>query len=81
MREETMSNRRQAFRTANLLALLEATSMGLVGDVTEEERVRACEIAERVAEIESRRRRAHRRPSCGRSKPLRGHEGSWGGRE
>jgi len=73
-----MSNRRTVLCAANLLALLEATSLGLV-DVTEEERSRAYEIAERVTEAQSRKWRAHRRPSRGRSKPLRGQDGAPGG--
>jgi hypothetical protein len=55
---------------ANLLAYLEATSLGLV-DASEEERSRAQEIAEKLTEAESRKWRAHRRPSPGRSKPMR----------
>jgi hypothetical protein len=75
-----MSYRRPVFSAANLLALLEAASLGLV-DVTEEERSRAFEIAERVTEVQSRKWRAHRRPSRGRSKPLRGQVGALGGSE
>ena len=65
-----MSYRRPVFSTANLLAHLEATSLGLV-DVDEEERVRALEAAEEVKKAESRNWRAHRRPSPGKSRPLR----------
>lgn len=73
-----MSYRRPVFCAANLLALLEATALGLV-EVTEDERSRASEIAERVGRVESRKWRAHRRPSRGRSKPLRGQEYARGG--
>jgi hypothetical protein len=65
-----MSYRRPAPSPANLLAYLEATSLGNV-DVSEEERLRALRIAEAVSKTESRRWRARRRPSPGRSKPLR----------
>ena len=75
-----MSNRRQVFYTANLLALLEASSLGL-DDVTEDERARAAEIVERVTQRESRKWRARRRPSRGRSKPLRARKNVSGGPE
>ena len=65
-----MSNRRPVFSTANLLAYLEATSLGLV-DVGEDERRRALEAAQEVKKTESRKWRAHRRPSPGRSRPMR----------
>jgi hypothetical protein len=65
-----MSYRRPVFSTANLLAYLEATSLGLV-DVDEEERLRALEAAEEVKKTESRNWRAHRRPSPVKSRPLR----------
>lgn len=64
-----MKSRRPVFSAANLLAYLEATSLGLV-DVGEEERSRAKEVAEQLTKAESRKWRAHRRPSPGRSKPM-----------
>jgi hypothetical protein len=67
---ETMSYRRPVFSTANLLAHLEATSLGLV-EVNEDERQRALEAAEEVKKADSRNWRAHRRPSPGKSRPLR----------
>jgi hypothetical protein len=69
-RNETMSNRRPVFSTANLLAHLEAASLGLV-DVSENERQRSMEAAEEVKKTESRKWRAHRRPSPGKSRPMR----------
>ncbi len=65
-----MSNRRPVFSAANLLAHLEATSLGLV-TVSEDERLRASEVAEEVKKTQSRKWRAHRRPSPGRSRPMR----------
>jgi hypothetical protein len=65
-----MSHRRPVFTTANLLAYLEATALGLV-DVGEDERQQALEAAEEVKKTESRKWRAHRRPSPGKSRPMR----------
>lgn len=65
-----MSNRRPVLSTANLLAYLEATSLGLV-DVDEDERQRALEAAQEVKTTETRKWRAHRRPSPGKSRPMR----------
>ena len=65
-----MSNRRPTFSAANLLAQLEAASLGLV-NVSEGERLRASETAEEVKKVQSRKWRAHRRPSPGRSRPMR----------
>ena len=61
---------RERRTVADLLAYLEATSLGLV-DASEEERSRAQELAGKLTEAESRKWRAHRRPSPGRSKPMR----------
>ena len=65
-----MSSRRPAFSAANLLAYLEATSLGLV-NVSEDVRLRASEAAEAVKKAQCRKWRAHRRPSKGRSRPMR----------
>lgn len=61
---------RERRTVADLLAYLEATCLGLI-DVSEEERSRAQELAGKLTEAESRKWRAHRRPSPGRSKPMR----------
>jgi hypothetical protein len=75
---KTMSNRRRVFSTANLLVYLEATSLGLV-DVEEGERRQALEAAEEVKNTQSRKWRAHRRPSPGKSRRLRvGQRGARG---
>ncbi len=71
-----MNNRRPVFSAANLLAQLEAASLGLV-NVSEDERLRASEAAEEVKKAQSRKWRAHRRPSPGRSRPMR----EWGLRD
>lgn len=71
-----MSNRRPTFTAANLLAQLEAASLGLV-NVSENERSRASEAAEEVRKVQCRKWRAHRRPSPGRSRRMR----DWGVRE
>ena len=68
--DETMSERRPVFSAANLLAYLEATSLGLV-NVSEDARLRASEAAEELKKAQSRKWRAHRRPSPGRSRPMR----------
>jgi len=65
-----VKHRRRTFSTSNLLAYLEATALGLV-DVSENERLQALEAAQEVARAESRKWRVHRRPSPGRSRPLR----------
>lgn len=66
-----MSKRRPLFSAANLLAHLEASSLGLV-NVSEDERLQALETAERMKRAQFRKWRAHRRPSPGRSRPMRG---------
>ena len=71
-----MSNRRPTFSAANLLAQLEAASLGLV-NVSEDDRSRAWEAAEEVKKVQCRKWRAHRRPSPGRSRRMR----DWGVRE
>jgi len=55
---------------ANLLAYLEAIIMGRI-DGADEERQRASRFVARVAQIEYRKWRIHRRPSPGRSRSLR----------
>ena len=65
-----MSYRHPVLSDANLLAFLEAIALGWV-DASEDERQRVYRIAERIERAESRKRRAHRRPSPGRSRPLR----------
>jgi hypothetical protein len=65
-----MKHRRRTFSTSNLLAYLEATALGLV-EVSENERLQALEAAQGVARAESQKWRVHRRPSAGRSRPLR----------
>lgn len=71
-----MSNRRPTFSAANLLAQLEAASLGLV-NVSEDDRSRASEAADEVRKVQCRKWRAHRRPSPGRSRRMR----DWGVRE
>ena len=66
-----MSYLRPVLSAANLLAFLEGTSLGLV-DVGEEVRLQAPQIVEKVTKTESRKWRAHRRPSPGRSRCMRG---------
>jgi hypothetical protein len=67
-----MSYRRTVLSAANLLAHLEAASLGYVDEISEEERSQALETARKVTEIESRKWRAHRRPSPGRRRAMRG---------
>jgi hypothetical protein len=66
-----MNQKRPVYSTANLLAYLEATSQGW-SDVGEDERLRALEAVEEVTRAESRKWRARRRPSPGRSRAVRG---------
>ncbi len=65
-----MSYHRSVFTAANLLAHLEATSLGWV-EASQEEQSRALEAVKEVSQAEGRRRRAHRRPSPGRSRLMR----------
>jgi hypothetical protein len=65
-----MSERRPVYSAANLLAHLEAASLGLL-NVSEDEQLRASEAVEEVKKTLSRKWRAHRRPSPGRSRPMR----------
>ncbi len=58
--------------TANLLAFLEAISLGVI-DGIEDERRRASRVAAIVTETEARKRRIHRRLNLGPGR-------AWGGR-
>src|SRR4051794_19051479 len=62
---------------ANLLAFLEAISLGLI-DGTEEDRRRASRVAATVTQTEARRWRIHLRPSPGPGSARRRPNPGWG---
>jgi hypothetical protein len=65
-----MSERRPVYSAANLLAYLEAASLGLV-NVSEAERLRASQAVHELKTTLSRKWRANKRPSPRRSRLMR----------